>query len=263
MKYMGLFACASFLFTACNNNNDTPPDTVTETPSVPMMSYSVTGSFPHDTSSYTEALSFYNGYVLESTGNYGRSRLLQYDLKTGKVNRQLKLDSNYFGEGAVIFRDTIYQLTYKEKTVFVYNKEFKKIKQLPLNTEGWGLTTDGNVLIATDGSSNLYFYEPGSFRLLRTQSVTENGSLVSNINEVEYVNGFIYANQWQTNYILKIDVNSGQVVSKMDLGQLDIRAKAKYPRSEALNGIAYDSTTKKLYVTGKWWPEIYELTGSW
>ncbi|MDB5196256.1 MAG: glutamine cyclotransferase, partial [Flaviaesturariibacter sp.] len=136
---------------------------------------------------------------------------------------------------------------------------FKKIKELPLPIEGWGLTTDGTNLIASDGSSNLYFFEPGTFRLLRTQGITEAGMPISNINELEYINGIVYANQYQTNTILKIDLSNGQVIGKIDLSDLDRRAKAQYATAEVLNGIAYDSTTKKLYVTGKYWPETYEL----
>lgn len=254
-----LFSVALF---SCNNE-DKPsaetPDSNNSTPAIPAISYNVTGSFPHDTSSYTEALLFYNGQILESGGNYGSSKLFQYDLQTGKASKSIKLDAKFFGEGTCVFRDTIYQMTWKEKTVLVYDKNFKKIKELPLPIEGWGLTTDGTNFIASDGSSNLYFFEPTTFRLLHTQGVTESGMPISNINELEYINGIIYANQYQTNTILKIDLNNGQVIGKMDLSDLDQRAKAKYAQAEVLNGIAYDSTTKKLYVTGKYWPETYEL----
>ena len=257
----GAAIIALFLY-SCSSNDANPnsePTSQPATSTVPAISYTVTGSFPHDTSSYTEALLFYNGQLLESGGNYGSSKLFQYDLKSGKTSKSIKLDPRFFGEGACVFRDTIYQMTWREKTVLVYDKAFNKIKELPLPIEGWGLTTDGTNLIASDGSSNLYFFEPTTFRLLRTQGITEAGMPVSNINELEYIDGIIYANQYQTNTILKIDLNSGQVIGKMDLSALDQRAKAQYANSEVLNGIAYDSTSKKLYVTGKNWPEIYEL----
>jgi glutaminyl-peptide cyclotransferase len=252
-----LFALAS-----CNGG-DPPPEDNPPLANIPAMSYKVSFTYPHDTSSFTEGLNIYNGMVLESTGNHNRSFLLLTDLKTGKVVKKAKLDSTYFGEGSVMLRDTLYMMTWREKKVFVYNKDFKKINELPLNYEGWGLTTNGNELIATDGSSNLYFYEPASFRLLRTQGVSENGIPVANLNEIEFVNGFIYANQWQTNYIYKINAGTGAIVAKMDLTDLFNRARSKYANIDVLNGIAYDSSSKKLYVTGKYWPEIYELEGNW
>lgn len=228
--------------------------------SVAALSYTVTSTFPHDTSSYTQGLEFYNGQLFESTGNYGHSKLLKVDIKTGKALQQIAIDSIYFGEGMTVLNDTIYQLTWREKVVFVYAaKDFKKIKEFPLSTEGWGLTNDGKNLIVTDGSNNLYFYEPSTFRLLRTQSVTEDGMPSVNLNELEYINGFIYANQYQYPYIFKIDPNSGQILAKLDLSDLANRIKAKYPKADVLNGIAYHPGLKKIYVTGKLWPELFEI----
>ncbi len=241
-------------------NTDTPNDNDIIQTNVAPIAYTVIASYPHDTSSFTQGLVFYNGQLLESTGNYGKSKLLLTDIKSGKVLKQVKLDSMYFGEGLTVLNDTIYQLTWKEKLVHVYTKDLKKIKEFKINTDGWGLTTDGTNLIASDGSSNLYYYESSAFRLLRTQGITENGSPAPNINELEYIDGFIYANQWQYNYILKIDLSSGQVVGKLDLRELGDRAKAKNSNEQWLNGIAYDSTAKKIYVTGKYWPELYEIS---
>jgi len=250
---------------SCNNSTDNNNDAINnksgnDFSTVAAISYNIAASYPHDTSSFTEGLLFYNGQLYESTGNYGKSRLLQADLKTGQIIREVNLPQTYFGEGISIVRDTIYQLTWKEKTVLVYDvKTFKKIGELPLNTEGWGMTTDGTQLIASDGSSNLYFYEPGTFKLLHTQGVTIDGAPAINLNELEYINGYIYANQWQYNTILKIDPASGQVVGRLDLSDLVNRIKLKYPQADFLNGIAYDAATKKVYVTGKWWPELYEI----
>jgi glutamine cyclotransferase len=261
------YASALVLFfgiASCTNDNP-PSNGENGGPVVatPTMSYQLANSYPHDTSSFTQGLNMLNGQLLESTGNYGHSRLRVTDLKTGKVIREAKLDSIYFGEGSVMLRDTIYVMTWKEKKVLVYSKNFKKINELPLNYEGWGLTTNGQELIATDGSSNLYFYEPATFRLLRTQGVSENGTPKSNLNELEFVNGYLYANQWQTNYIFKIDANTGEIVARMDLTDLFNQARSKNANIDVLNGIAYDSSSKKMYVTGKYWPEIYELEGSW
>ncbi|MGZ3839692.1 MAG: glutaminyl-peptide cyclotransferase [Flavisolibacter sp.] len=257
--HLTLLALAIFLF-SCNSNKDETSPEASPATAVPTLSYSVVGSQPHDTSYFTEGLEFYNGTLLESTGNYGRSRMVQLDFKTGKVLKQVNLDRKFFGEGITVLHDTLYQLTWKERVVNVYTaKDFKKVKELTLQPEGWGLTNDGKNLIASDGSSNLYFYEPQTFRLLRTQYVTENGAPAVNINELEYINGYVYANQWQYGYILKIDPSNGQVVAKMDLSDLVNKEKAKDPGANEFNGIAYDKNTRKFYVTGKNWPDIYEI----
>ncbi|MDB5251794.1 MAG: glutamine cyclotransferase [Flaviaesturariibacter sp.] len=263
MKFLaGLFLLCAICVSCGNDDTSADPgtDTSTGTPATaPSIAHQVTAAYPHDTSSFTEGLLFYNGQLLESGGNYGRSKIFLYDLKTGRQSHTTPVDAKFFGEGTCVFRDTIYQMTWKEKTVLVYDKNLRKIKELPLPIDGWGLTTDGASFIASDGSSNLNFFDPSTFRLLRTQGVTENGMPISNINELEYVDGVLYANQWQTNYILRIDPASGRVTGRLDLSDLDQRAHAKNPQADVLNGIAYDPSTKKLYVTGKNWPEIYEL----
>ncbi|MBK5272556.1 MAG: glutaminyl-peptide cyclotransferase, partial [Bacteroidia bacterium] len=215
----------------------------------------------HDTSSYTEGLLIYKGDLYESVGQHGQSKLIKTDLKTGKPLKSIDLDKKYFGEGIVIMNDTVYQWTYQEKIGFMYSlKEFKKIGEFKFaSKEGWGMTTDGKQIIASDGTSRLYFYEPGSFRLIKTQDVTEAGNLAFNLNELEYIDGYIYANQWQSPYILKIDPTTGEVVGKIDFSKLCDSIKARYPYAEVFNGIAYDSTSKKIYITGKYWPELYEV----
>lgn len=262
MKRLLIAALSIIYMTGCSNNDATTEnDPGNAAPQTPILSYSVVGTYPHDTSSYTQGLEIYNGALYEGTGNYGFSKLLQVDLKSGKIAKALPLDRKFFGEGITILNDTLYQLTWKEKLLFAYDaKTFQKLKEFPINTEGWGLTNDGKNLIVSDGSSNLYFYDPGTFRLLRTQGVTEGGSPAFNLNELEYINGFVYANQYEYNYILKIDPNSGQVAAKMDLSELVNRVRSKDPQINVLNGIAYDSSTKKIYVTGKWWPELYEIS---
>lgn len=256
------FAAVSLFLAYCTNNTDTSTEETTTTENnVAMLNYTVLATYPHDTASFTQGLEFYKGQLLEGTGMQGQSKLMQVDLRTGKANKKLNLDSTIFGEGISVLNDTLYQLTWQNKKVLVYTaSDFKKVKELPINTEGWGITNNGKELIVSDGSSNLYFYEPGTFRLLRTQGVTENGSPAMNLNELEFINGFVYANQWQYNYILKIDPASGQVVGKMDLTQLAARAKAVNPKEQFLNGIAYNPETKKVYVTGKYWPELYEIS---
>jgi glutamine cyclotransferase len=259
-QIFGLLALAVSLFSiGCNSNTGQPSSEGTEK-STPVLSYSVVSVLPHDTSYFTEGLEFYKGTLLESTGLRGSSKLVQLNAPGGKIVKQINLDPKFFGEGITVLHDTLYQLTYQENVVNVYTvKDFKKVKELPLNGEGWGMTNDGKNLIASDGSNNLYFYEPQTFRLLRTQGVTENGVPAVNINELEYINGFVYANQWQYNYILKIDPSNGEVVAKMDLSELVNKVKAKDPQAAEFNGIAYNPDTKKVYVTGKNWPEIYEI----
>lgn len=253
-----LLSLLLFFFIGCNNSgpgeSDEPQNTVkVSTPSI-------ISTLPHDTSYFTEGLEFYDSTLLESTGNYGPSKLLQLEPRSGKVLKQVDLGPKYFGEGLTVLNDTLYQLTYKEAVVFVYDaRTFKKIKELPFKGEGWGMTNDGKHLIVSNGSSSLYYYEPGSFKLIKVVNVTENGSAVPNINELEYVDGYVYANQWQYNYIVKIEPSSGNVVSKIDLTAINDSVKKVDPKAEFLNGIAYNRTTKKFYVTGKHWPQIFEI----
>ena len=248
----------------CNNsNNGNSEGTSTRPPEPEAMNGVIQKSYPHDTSSFTEGLLIYNGSLYESTGNYGHSKLRKLNLSSGKVEQEVKLDSNYFGEGIAILRDTVYQLTYKTRVAFVYTlKDFKKVKQVSFSTEsgeGWGMTTDGTYLIATDGTSNIYYYDPASFKVVKKITVIDAGTLSYNVNELEYFDGYLYANQWQLPYILKIDPSSGQVVAKIDLTDVLNGIKQKDPNADVLNGIAYDAATKKIYVTGKWWPELYEV----
>jgi glutaminyl-peptide cyclotransferase len=229
-------------------------------PAPAVLTYSIQNTYPHDTGSFTQGLIVYKNKLYEGTGENGHSRLMEIDLKTGKAARQINLDEKYFGEGITILNDTVYQLTWQNKIVFAYTlKDFKKVKEFSINTEGWGITNDGKNLIVSDGTSNLYFYEPSTFRHIRTQGVTDAGNLAYNINELEYIDGYVYANQWQLPYIYKIDPSNGQVVAKADLNEIWDRIKRKDPQADVPNGIAYDSATKKIYITGKLWPELYEI----
>ncbi len=262
--YTGIFTIAVCMYIlACNNGSET--SSVPLPPAPATLGFTIQKVLPHDTSSFTEGLLIYKGSLYESAGDplyTGKSKLLKIDLNSGKVERQINLDKKYFGEGIVILHDTIYQLTYKEKAIFVYTMDFKQINELTVTTdngEGWGMTTDGTNLIVDDGSSNLYYYEPSTFKLIKKLPVTDAGALGYNLNELEYIDGYIYANQWQLPYILKIDPANGQVVAKADLTDIWNRIKQKDPRADVLNGIAYDPETKKIYITGKKWPDLYEI----
>jgi glutamine cyclotransferase len=248
-------------FIACNGNSDKPTDPPVNRPDAPkFLTYSIGPTYNHDTSFFTQGLVIYKGQLYEGTGLEGKSKLMEVDMKTGKATRSISLDNEYFGEGITILNDTVYQLTWKNKVVFAYRlSDFKKIGEFKINTEGWGITTDGKQLIVSDGSSTLYFYQPSTFRLLKSQAITEAGSLAYNLNELEYSDGYIYANQWQAPYILKIDPATGAIAAKIDLKNVWDNVKAKDPQAEVPNGIAYDDATKKMYITGKWWPQLYEI----
>jgi len=256
-----LYAAAFSLAAACTNTDDNNSSSANPSRDDPKpIGYAILNTYRHDTSSFTQGLVIYKSTLYEGTGEYGHSNLLQVDLNSGKIQKKLALDEKYFGEGITILRDTIYQLTWKEKLVFAYTlKDLKKVKEFNIDTEGWGITNNGQELIVSDGTSNLYYYNPSTFRLMRTQSITEGGSLSYNLNELEYIDGYIYANQWQAPYILKIDPGSGNIVGKIDLTNIWNRVKAKVPVADVPNGIAYDSTTKKIFITGKKWPELYEI----
>lgn len=228
------------------------------------ISYSVINTYPHDTSSFTQGLFIHKGELYESTGDpnsTGQSKLQKLDLKTGKALKSISTGNKYFGEGATIINDTVYQLTWKDRKAFAYTlPDFKKVKEYDVTyAEGWGLTNDGKNLIVSTGGSDLIYYEPGSFKYVKTVTVTEAGTPAYNINELEFIDGFVFANQWNMPYILKIDPSSGTVVAKADVTDLWNRVKKVYAGAEVPNGIAYDADTKKIYITGKWWPELYEV----
>lgn len=249
-----------FVTVRCASDTSESADT-TPAPQTPAINYTVAGTLPHDTTHFTEGLEFYNGSLLESTGLEGKSKLVKYDPQTGNVQKEVKLEDKYFGEGVTVLRDTAYQLTYREGVVHVYDaKTLQKLKELPYtNGEGWGLTNDGTYLIGTNNGNGLFYYEPGTFKLVKRVDVTENDAPAVNINELEYVNGYIYANQWQYPYILKIDPATGNVVGKLDLSGLIQQEKVTNPNAEFLNGIAYNPEANKFYVTGKNWSKIYEV----
>jgi glutamine cyclotransferase len=258
-QYGLLLSLLIFLFIGCNNSNGNSDSEISEN-TIPISTPRIVSTLSHDTSSFTEGLEFYDSTLIESGGNYGSSKLFQYDPKSGKVLKELKLDGKYFGEGITVLNDTLYQLTYKEGVAFLYDvKTFKKIKELPFKGEGWGMTNDGKNLIVSNGSSSLFYYEPGTLKLLKEVPVTENGNPVLNVNELEYVDGYVYANQWQYNYIVKIDPSNGNVVAKYDLSGINDSVKRLDPNAEFLNGIAYNHATRKFYITGKHWPQMFEI----
>lgn len=254
-------------FVSCNNNENTRIIPADLTPITPQINYSVTKEFRHDTSLFTEGFLFHNGTLYESTGSpnelpFTKSLIITDDLATGNFEKKVQLDkTKYFGEGIVFLNNKLYQLTYKNQVGFIYDaKTFKQKGTFKYsNTEGWSLTTDGENLIMSDGTDKLTFLNPKSLIPNKVLSVTNNNSPLTNINELEFIKGFIYANVWQTDSIVKIDTSNGKVVGFLNLNSLVFEAKNKNPNADVLNGIAYDSVADKIYVTGKLWTNIYEI----
>jgi glutaminyl-peptide cyclotransferase len=265
---MLVFVCS------CNHQPNSSEASLDPALEVPPINYTVVNSFPHDTAAYTQGLAFYKGLLYQSTGGspkYSRfaSWLGSIDLKTGKPIKQVFLDKKYFGEGITILNNKIYQLTWQEKVVFVYDvTTLQKIQEFSWNQEGWGIANNGTQLIISDGSSNLYMVDPATFKVLNIIGVADNYGPVGNLNELEYINGFVYANKYTTDYIYKIDPASGKVVGKITLNNVLLKNAPEWANDKkfekgttegVLNGIAYDSSTKKIYITGKLWPSLFEI----
>jgi glutamine cyclotransferase len=264
-----LMLIISVCFAGCTSNekNNTVANKA-ELKEISQISFRVLGKLPHDTMSFTEGLLFHEGELFESTGSpdnvpLARSVFGTVDPQTGKINVKGELDRKiYFGEGIIFMNGKIFQLTYKNQICFVYDaKSYKKIKEYSFsNKEGWGFTTNGKELIMTDGTNVLTFLDPETFNPTKTLQVSENGFAVDYLNEMEYINGYIYANIWGSNTIVKINPDDGNVVGKMDLASVAEDARNINPRSFEMNGIAYDSVTDKIYVTGKMWANLYEIS---
>lgn len=218
----------------------------------------VVAEYPHDTGSYTQGLFFHEGQLYESTGVHGKSTFRKVDLESGKALNKLDFDKQYFVEGSVILGDNLYILTWESRMAFIYDAatiEYKSSWKYP--REGWGITTDGRHLIATDGSANLYFMKD-NFALDRKQLVTYEGRPVRWLNEVEYIDGKIWANVYTTDEIVIIDPKDGKVEGVIDCSGL-LPKHLRTETTDVLNGIAYNPVTKKIYLTGKNWPRLYEV----
>jgi len=267
MKYFLALAIASLLF-SCNNNSDSPDhDSSIEPAYVGIkppaeITYNILAQHPHDTSAYTQGLQLYNGKLYEGTGDFETSSLRITDWKTGAVEKKHMMGTaDVFGEGINIFKNKIYQLTWKNNIVYVYdlNNIDKPISTFKWPNEGWGMTNNGTDLIISDGTSNLYFVNPDDFKIKNTIAVVDNNGPINELNELEFINGFVYANIYQSDNIVKIDPESGHVVGRMTFSNL-LQDNEKIPgRTDVLNGIAYDSTTNTMLITGKRWPKLFEV----
>jgi glutamine cyclotransferase len=255
------------LLLACGNaKNDIPEtDDSLKHKEAPAINYTILNVYPHDSAAYTQGLQLYNGKMYEATGDYINSSLRITDYKTGKVEKKHPMGTKeIFGEGITIFKGKIYQLTWRSHVVYVYdiNNIDKPVKTFTWPYEGWGITNNGTDLIISDGSANLYFVNADDFKLKTTIAVTEDGVSMESLNELEYVDGFVFANVYQSDIILKIDPASGHVAGKINLPGIIEKYAPGYvpePGDEVLNGIAYDSLTKKFFITGKRWPRLFEV----
>ncbi len=227
--------------------------------SPPVYGYQIVNTFPHDPEAFTEGLLYDNGFLYESTGLNGRSTLRKTELATGKVLQEYNLPADLFGEGLTLMGDRLFQLTWKSQVGFVYDKAtFRLLRQFAYPTEGWGLTHDGKDLIMSDGTATLYFLNPDTFKGIRQVQVHTDEGPVTNLNELEYVQGQVYANIWKTDRIARIAPDTGQVLGWIDLTGL-LSAQDRQKPVEVLNGIAYDAEHDRLFVTGKLWPKLFEI----
>jgi len=235
------------------------PVTPTPTPLGPKATYEIVARYPHDPTAYTQGLLIHNGLFYESTGLYGNSSLRVVEPETGTVLQNKPLEERYFGEGLALLNDKLYQLTWRENTGFVYDlATLEQINTWQYDTEGWGLTTDGTHLIMSDGSDKLRWIDPATFEVKRVLDVTLDGNPVTRLNELEWIEGEIYANVYTTETILRIDPQTGSVLTVIDMSGLTPAANKADP-NQVLNGIVYDPDTKRLFVTGKLWDVLYEV----
>lgn len=226
---------------------------------IPIQTANVVASFPHDAGAFTQGLVIDDGILFEGTGQYGQSTMRRVDLETGKVEKSMSLAGDYFGEGITLLGEQIFQLTWKEGVCFLYDKQMlAPTGTLRYAGDGWGLTNDGQHLYLSDGSSSIHVLDPKTLKPIRRIRVKQGRRLVDQLNELEFVEGEIYANIWHSDHIARIDPASGEVLGWIDCSQVYPAAR-RLDREHVLNGIAYDSVSKRLFVTGKNWPQLFEI----
>lgn len=219
--------------------------------------YELRKTLAHDPTAFTQGFVYYQDKIIESTGG-DSSWIAEYDVNTGSYEKKVVLDPAYFGEGITVLNDKLYQLTWKSKRGFVYDaRTFKKIGEFSYDFEGWGITHDNQHLIISDGTDKLHYFDTLSLTESFTKSIRHKNRKASKLNELEFIEGFIYANQWETNNILKIDTGKSEVVQELDLSFLARDIKRHHRQADVLNGIAYNPETREVYITGKLWPRTY------
>jgi glutamine cyclotransferase len=260
-----LFSIAiSLAFAACDSGGASKAeirqsDPMTVASNLPIYSYEVVNAYPHDNRAFTQGLVFHQGGLYESTGINGSSSLRRVELETGKVLKKIDVPTQFFAEGLALLNGRLYQLTWTNQRGFVYDLDsFDKVREFGYTGEGWGLTHDAHSLIMSDGSNRIRFIDPETFDVQRMINVQDGARAVTQLNELEYIKGEIYANIWMHNSIARIDPQSGKVNSWIDMSGL--RPPESRGDSQAvLNGIAYDETSDRLFVTGKYWPKLFEI----
>ncbi|MFN7947150.1 MAG: glutaminyl-peptide cyclotransferase [Blastocatellia bacterium] len=229
---------------------------------LPIWTYEIVNTYPHDSSSYTQGLVWHDGALYESAGQYGRSNLRKVDLETGRVLKRTEVPADYFAEGLALLKGRLYQLTWKENKGFIYDlNTFNKTGEFTYGGEGWGLAEDGKSLILSDGSNQIRFLDPQTFKVERAINVFEDNDTsrpLREINELEYVRGEIYANVWQTDQIIRIDPKNGRLLGVIDMTGI-LPGKRVDEVDDVLNGIAFDAQHQRLFVTGKRWPKLFEI----
>lgn len=226
---------------------------------VPHYTYKIVHIYPHDTGAFTQGLVYADGVLYEGTGQKGESSIRKVDIKTGTVLQFHQLPSQYFGEGVAVYGDRIVQLTWQSNTGFIYDRNsFLPMEQFYYASEGWGLTHDGERLIMSDGTSTIYFLDPLTFEETGSLQIRDGGKPVEHLNELEFINGEVYANVWPGDSIAIFSPQSGEVTGWIDLSGL-LNARDRQARTDVLNGIAYDAENRRLFVTGKYWPKLFEI----
>ena len=244
-----------------DDGSDGPSESPLTTPTAlpPLYTYRIVAEYPHDPEAYTQGLVYADGLLYEGTGLNGQSTIRKVELETGEVILKHSLDDDYFGEGVTILDDRVYQLTWHAQKGFVYdNAEFEQIGDFTYTSEGWGLTHDGENLIMSDGTPVITFRDPDTFEEVRRIEVVGINGPIPQLNELEYINGEIFANVWLTDWIVRIDPETGMVVGYIDMRGLRDSVGVTDPNG-VLNGIAYDAESDRLFVTGKLWPTIFEI----
>jgi len=257
-KYILLMLLAFNLIFSCSDDNRSGNRSLEIPDQIPVYTPEIYNTFTHDANAFTQGLFCSDGFIYESTGKYGESSLRKVEIESGTVIQKIDLDSKYFGEGITLYGNKIIQLTWLSKRGFVYDKDsFELIGEFGYPTEGWGITYDGENLIMSDGTDILYFLDPENFSRVKQVNVTANGKAVTRLNELEYIDGKIYANVWQT-YKIAVIQPDGEVISWIDLE--GILLPRDCPREiDILNGIAYNDKDNKMYLTGKYWCKLFEL----
>lgn len=247
------------LYVACGKGMNQNGGGPTAASDVPVYTFQVINAWPHDRAAYTQGLEIHQGSLYESTGQHGSSSLRQVELQTGRVLRKVDVPRQYFAEGLTVFQGKIFQLTWQSHKGFVYDlNTFELLNEFGCESEGWGLTHDGRSLILSDGTNQIRFLNPVNYRVEKSIKVFDGDRPVMRLNELEYIKGEIYANIWETDWIVRLDPETGKVLGWIDLKNL-LPQSDRSMTTNVLNGIAYDEAGDRLFVTGKLWPKLFEI----